>query len=314
MKSVFATLLQELNNGKSCELVTILSVSGTAPREPGCSMLVGSGGRPLAGTVGGGRVEWQAVNRAAELLNAKESGEEVFAHGMKTETDGSSCGAKVMLRFSFCEAANAALVQALTEALSSGGGTLRLSPGGEASFRPGERVSEVLKEDILSLYLPPQDRVLLFGAGHVAQALVPLLRPLGFSVTVFDERSGLADPAHFPEARNVLNGSFSEDLPARTGAMPEDYIVIMSAAHSSDELILSHFMDRTYRYVGMLGSRKKAAAIRERLMKKGVPEARLNKVHIPIGLSIGARTPEEVALSVAAELVKTRAETQVPID
>lgn len=308
MRDVFTTLLRELENGRSCELVTILSVVGTAPREPGCTMLIGEDGAQAAGTVGGGCIEWQAVKKGSLLLKNKENGEALFEHGCVTE--GASCGAKVTLRFTYCDASNTALKRALNEGLQAGSGTLFIPTVGEAAFRIGKRGEAVYDNGTLSLYVPPRDRVLLFGAGHVAQALVPLLKTLGFTVTVFDERKDLADRAHFPLADSLIVGSFSENLPLRTGALPSDYIVIMSATHSSDTLILSHFVDRDYRYIGMLGSRKKAASIRESLIKKGVHEARLNGVHIPIGLSIGARTPEEVALSAAAELVQLRAENR----
>lgn len=310
MKSVFSTLLKELDSGRACELVTILSVAGTAPREPGCTMLVGENGRQLAGTVGGGSTEWQALKKASELLRVKGNGETVFTHGYRTEAGAMTCGADVTLRFTYCSDCDGSLIHPLKEALDADGGTLVLPPSGRGEFRADERPGSVFCDDTLFLYLPPADRVLLFGAGYVAQSLVPLLKPLGFTVTVFDERKDLADRLHFPEAHAVLTGSFSHDLPALTGAKNSDYIVIMSATHEQDEKILAQFCDRDYRYIGMLGSRNKATAIKDTLMKKGAPEARLSKVHIPIGLSIGACTPEEVALSVAAELVKTRAETR----
>lgn len=310
MKSVFFALLQELNTGHDCELVTILSVIGTAPREPGCTMLVGARASQLAGTVGGGCIEWQALKQADRLLTVKKSGEATFEHGCRTEAEDASCGAVITLRFTYCAAGDTALIRALTDALNSDGGTLCLPEKGEAVFRQGAQQEAPFHEDTLSLYLPPPDRVLLFGAGHVAQALVPLLKPLGFTVFVYDNRKDIADEAHFPQADTVTAGPFSEDLALLTGAKATDYIVIMSAAHRSDELILSHFTDREYRYIGMLGSRKKAVSIKENLIKTGVPEARLHALHIPIGLSIGARTPEEVALSVAAELVSIRAQTR----
>lgn len=307
MRNVLSVLLRELRSGRSCELATILSVEGTAPREPGCTMLIGEDRTPLAGTVGGGCIEWQSLKKGAGLLAGKENGEAVFEHGCRTETAGASCGAKVTIRFTYCAASDGTLIRALSAAVASGGGTLQISAG-ETVFCPDTVPDAVLADGTLFLFLPPPDRVLLFGAGHVAQALVPLLGPLGFSVTVYDERRDLADRMHFPAAETVLAGSFSDDIVLRTGAVQSDYIVIMSAGHRSDEEILSHFTDRDYRYIGMLGSRRKAASLREHLKEKGVPEARLNRIRIPIGLPIGARTPEEVALSVAAELVKTRAE------
>ena len=308
MKTVFSALSRELEAGRVCELVTILSVRGTAPREPGCTMLVSSSGEQLAGTVGGGCIEWQALKMAARLLKNGESREEIFEHGCRTEPEGESCGAVITLRFTFCSPEDTPLRTALALAADSRSGTLFLKAAKKTEFLPGIKPKALFADGTLALYLPPPDRVLLFGAGHVATALVPLLKPLGFSVTVCDNRPDLAVRARFPEAEAVLCSPFTEDLTAVTDARPEDYIVIMSASHGTDGMVLSHFLDKDYRYIGVLGSRKKAAAIREKCLKKGVPEGRLDAVHIPIGLSIGARTPEEVALSVAAELVKVRAE------
>lgn len=299
MRAVFEALLRETENARPCVLVTISSVSGTAPRGPGTSMLVGEDGTRLAGTVGGGDAEWQAQSRAVTYLKAGKNGRETLTHGS---------GAKITLRFTCCPGPEKIPVRVLKEALSSGGGTLLVPKAGEASFLPDVK-TEQTDGETLYLHLPPKERAILFGAGHVAKALCPLLNTLGFSVTVYDDRKELAQSSRFPEAEAVLTGPYSGDIAAVTNAKAEDYIVIMSASREKDEQILSHFTDRSYRYIGMLGSRQKAAAIRDSLTKKGVPEARLKEVHIPIGLDIGARTPEEVALSAAAELVKTRAET-----
>lgn len=305
MRKVLEALLKELENGRVCELATILRVEGTAPREPGCTMLIGEDGTPLAGTVGGGSTEYHALETAAALLKNGENGEAVFTHG----ADIPSCRTEVTVRFTCCRPGDGLLIAALREALSRKEGTLRLLSAGGARFLPGVRPERPDGVEGTDLYLPSAERVVIFGAGHVAQALCPLLKTLGFSVTVYDERAELADSLHFSAADRVLAGPFSADIVKATGAGPEDCIVIMSATHATDEQILSRFTDRAYRYIGMLGSGKKAAAIRDSLMKKGVPEARLKNIHIPIGLDIGARTPEEVALSVAAELVGIRAGT-----
>lgn len=306
MRTVIEAWLNELDNGRACELVTILAVEGTAPREPGCTMVIGQDGRILAGTVGGGSVEYEAVKKAALLFKEGQSGEAVFEHGSGIKNEADFYGAKVTLRFTYCGETMRTFLPSLREAFSADRGRLVVHPSGKIEFFAGSIPEETVKDGALCLYLPPKSRVLLFGAGHVAQALCPLLKTVGFSVTVCDERKELACRERFPQADGVLAAPFSEDIAELTGAGAEDFIVIMSATHRTDELILSRFADREYRYIGMLGSRRKAAAITGSLIEKGVPEARLKEVHVPIGLPIGARTPEEIALSVAAELVKVR--------
>ncbi len=148
--------------------------------------------------------------------------------------------------------------------------------------------------------LPKPPRVLLFGAGHVGRALADVLALLDLPVTVTDPRAELLTAERFPaaERRVVPEERMTVDAAA------EDLVVILTHSHALDYAVLRQAMATEARYVGLIGSRKKSALFRERLAADGVPPADIEaRLHMPVGLPIGAETPEEIAVSIAAELI-----------
>ena len=160
------------------------------------------------------------------------------------------------------------------------------------------------------LYSEPMGRdgvLYLFGAGHVGRALAPLLAQVDFRVVVFDSRPEALDPHFFPGVQQVVQGSFSQISDA-VSVTPRDYVVVMTPGHGADLEVLCQVMACCPRYVGCMGSRKKLAFIREHLAKRGFSQKEIESLHLPIGLSIQAETPKEIAVSVAAELIAFRAQ------
>jgi len=137
------------------------------------------------------------------------------------------------------------------------------------------------------------------GAGHVATALAPLLARVGFAVTVVDEREGWADPARVPEVELVA-GTY-ESLAGRVD--PRGAVLVMTHDHRLDQDAVEWALRRGYAFVGGVGSRAKAARTRERLEAKGFPAEDVARVRMPLGVDIGARLPDEIAVSIAAELI-----------
>ncbi|MFQ9141352.1 MAG: XdhC family protein [Oscillospiraceae bacterium] len=150
-------------------------------------------------------------------------------------------------------------------------------------------------------------RVYLFGAGHVGRALAPVLRYVGFEVTVYDNRAELASPAHFPTAHEIIVGDFRRIFD-KVSLTADDYAVVMTPGHQADYEILEQVLRTLATYIGCIGSRKKVALTRERLAAAGFSQQDIDRVHAPIGLPILAETPEEIAISVAAEMIRHRAE------
>ena len=154
-------------------------------------------------------------------------------------------------------------------------------------------------------------RVYIFGGGHVSQALVPAIAAVGFRPVVYDDRPEFADPALFPQAEAALCGSFTA-LAERIKVTPDDYVVIMTRGHQADYEVLTQTLRSGAKYIGCIGSKKKLSICRDRLLAAGFTAEEYAKVHAPIGLAIGAETPEEIAVSVAAEMIAVRAGHELP--
>jgi len=152
--------------------------------------------------------------------------------------------------------------------------------------------------------LPPA-LLYIFGAGHVAINLCKTAANAGFDVVVIDDRTSYATQERFPAAREVHAGDFDEAI--RTLDPTEDaYIVIVTRGHRDDMRILRWALQTRARYVGMIGSKRKVIEISKTLQQEGVPAHLFDRVHAPIGIDIGAITPEEIAVAITAELIAIR--------
>ena len=156
------------------------------------------------------------------------------------------------------------------------------------------------------MVLPVGERALIFGAGHIAKALVPLLHTVGFRAVVFDDRPELATRESFPQADEVICGDFAR-IEDYVSIRPEDYVVIMTNGHEHDFQAEVQGLRHTIAYVGVIGSRKKTAFVNQRLREAGIGEAAIASVHTPIGTAIKAVTPEEIAVSITGEMILVRA-------
>jgi xanthine dehydrogenase accessory factor len=145
----------------------------------------------------------------------------------------------------------------------------------------------------------------IFGGGHVSLPLAKTAKLLGFRITVIDDRAEFASTERFPEAESVLAGDFTKTFP-KLKIDKSGYIVIVTRGHQNDELVLEWAIGTPARYIGMIGSQTKVKTIYSHLLARGVSQERLDSVHSPIGLEIGAQTPEEIAVSILAEIIKVR--------
>lgn len=151
------------------------------------------------------------------------------------------------------------------------------------------------------------DAVYLFGAGHVARHTASLAANVGFRTVVLDDRAELANADRFPAADEVhVLPSFHEPM-QRVAIDGRSYVVIVTRGHSHDKTVLSHALRTKACYIGMIGSRRKRDSIYRLLLEEGFQQRDIDRVHCPIGLSIGAETPEEIAVSIVGELIQVRA-------
>ena len=146
----------------------------------------------------------------------------------------------------------------------------------------------------------------VFGAGHVSRQIVPCACRVGFQVVVIDDRPDFVDTAHFPDARDVYQLPF-EGVMDRLPVHELSYLVIVTRGHMHDKNVLAQALKTKAGYIGMIGSSRKRDIIYKKLLEEGFTQKDLSRVHSPIGLDIGAETPEEIAISIVAELIKVRA-------
>lgn len=149
---------------------------------------------------------------------------------------------------------------------------------------------------------PPH--LVLCGAGHVSVYTARIAKMVGFHVTVIDERTDFANKERFPDSDSILNVPFSDAL--NTINDPNTYYVIVTRGHKDDNLCLRTILNKSYTYCGMIGSRSKIKVVFEDLLACGYSKAKLETVHSPIGLPIGAQTPEEIAVCIAGEMIQVK--------
>ena len=152
--------------------------------------------------------------------------------------------------------------------------------------------------------LPPA-LLYIFGAGHVSINLYEVARKAGFDVTIIDDRNAYASRDRFPHAREVIAEDFDMAM-TRITPNESSYIVIVTRGHRDDMRVLRWAVQTPARYVGMIGSKRKTITIFRELTQEGIAEALFQKVHAPVGLDIGAITPEEIAVAITAELIAVR--------
>ena len=328
MRTILPQILSERAAGRDCVLVSLIADSGSAPRGKGSLMLVGAQGR-IAGTVGGGAIERRCENMGKTLTAERRSDiHEFILRANKTEDIGMICGGDVTAQFQFIPAESPLwdevlhLAQARMAAhrhgwliLREDGGTPTLAADGQCLA--GENLSaETLQtlcrkqcaraDGYFSLPLPTGDRVIIFGAGHVAQSLCPVLRSVDFSPVIYDPRAELLTRALFPEAEDMICDDFTR-ISDHLTITADDYLVVMTHGHIHDYTVEEYALRGEFAYLGVIGSRRKIAAVNDQLLKSGIPPERLNDVHTPIGLNIKAVTPAEIAVSIAGEMILVRA-------
>jgi len=159
---------------------------------------------------------------------------------------------------------------------------------------------EIFVEPIL-----PAAQLYIFGAGHVAASLFHTAKDAGFECTVVDDRELYANPQRFPGAREVIAEDFGQAM-ARLTLCESTFVVIVTRGHRDDLRVLRWAVQTPARYIGMIGSKRKTIAIFRELQNEGLPAQLFSRVHAPIGLDIGAVTPEEIAVSITAELIAVR--------
>ena len=187
-----------------------------------------------------------------------------------------------------------------------------LSEGKEALKEKKPRILVFSYEDRrVEILLEPvscEPTVYIFGGGHVSEQIAPLAKNVNFKVVVIDDREMFANRERFPEADEVIVSEFEKCF-ERLNIDESSYVVIVTRGHLYDGIVLGQALESNARYIGMIGSRKKIGTLYQSLIEKGIAKETLGRVHAPIGIDINSETPEEIAVSIVAELIKVRGET-----
>ena len=308
-------LKEQAVHGNDCYLIALIESEGSTPRSSGAYMLVNKNGW-VAGTVGGGGMEYAAVLEAQKKLQEGEAKSFQKRFDLTTAA-GMACGGYCSLQFCYLPAQKETeiLAEYVLYKLEGRYPWWLLLPMGEGSilvedFLPLKKHQGFYDLDGKEYYAEQYNydgRVFVFGAGHVARELVPLLSHLGFKCVVLDDREEFADPAVFPTAHKVLQVDYTK-LEGIVKPNCKDYAVVMTRGHVHDANCERFLLTTPVSYIGVMGSKNKAKLARETLLAEGYTEAQLARITTPIGLDIGSETPAEIAVSIAAQLIQVRAQ------
>lgn len=315
MKSFFLQLKKEIEKGNDTEIVVITDMSGSAPRGVGAMMLVDKDGL-VFGTIGGGPAENQSIEMAKEHISLKKSSTYDFRLYENNISDiGAVCGGDIAIFLQFVDSSDNRWIDFIDGAILKIDkripDTICFDLKGDISKLLNKQSRQYeYSEDKFNLPLIIHERAFVFGAGHCSKALVPILSSVGFSVTVMDDRKELLKEDNFPTAENLVIDNYN-----KAGEIldigNEDYVVIMTAGHKADYILEEQLIRKNPAYIGVIGSRSKIGVVNEKLRNDGITEEQIKTVHTPIGLDIHSVTPEEVAVSIAAEMIYERHEFRI---
>jgi xanthine dehydrogenase accessory factor len=346
MRNIYLHLPAILKEEEKYSIATVISTSGSTPQKPGNSALFSSKGRLIGTVGGGileARCTSKALRNAEtrtatldlfDLNNSiKEKGEAICGGEATVLIDG-LVSSDIQL---FRKAADllsrriaAAIVTEITvynpdtitvkrylqsdetsaKELSAGtvGEAERLLKSGK---HEGYFLSEVKKPGDVSFItfiepIFPPPRLIIAGAGHIGRALTHYGRRLGFEITVADSRTEFASRENLPEADHIITGDIATAM-AGIEADSDTFVVIVTHGHADDAAVLRSTVGKPFGYLGMIGSRKKVAKVRHDFIENGwADEETWRKIHAPIGVEIESKTVEEIAISIAAQLVLVR--------
>lgn len=314
-------------------LASVAKRHGSLPMSATAKMLVTAGGARI-GTVGGGCLEAEIIERAHDVLQSRVPA--LSSHSLNAELAGDyglTCGgtAELFIEPVFADGRLAAVYAEASAVMARGERALMATgvdwgrdvvkaifpyPGryfgaDDAHLRDAVRSFDTMSElpslenGVLVEPISGKPRLVVFGAGHVGARLAEAAAFAGWRVTVADDRADFADANRLPFAERVVVCDFHDVL----GAVHLDadtYVVIATRGHQHDVVLAGQLVPRPLRYLGMLGSRRKVALTAKVLREWGITDAQIESVRAPVGLSIGADTPEEIAVSVVAEMISVR--------
>jgi xanthine dehydrogenase accessory factor len=335
---VLTEIIHTLQRERRVMLATIISTTGSTPASAFSKMLVTEGGTRLTGTVGGGCVEADVLRAASKLHTENRAAILTFHLNEDEYVQGLICGGSLDVLIEPIDATAIPLFQRLHARSEQGedsvlatmiseNGTIvskdlldahNTSTGWKEVEIPDlfEELRKCLHRhqtrriklegaEVLLEPIAGTPSLIIYGGGHVSKFISHAATMAGFLVTIVDDRPEYANARRFPEAKETLALDSSRAFDTLR-INPSTYVVIVTRGHRYDEEILERAVYTDARYIGMIGSRRKVLTTYERLIERGVAPEQLKRVHAPMGIEIGSATPEEIGISVVAELIAVR--------
>jgi len=315
MKETWKFIQDKLKSNTLVILLVVIDNDGSNPGQPGFKMAVANDGT-MIGSIGGGQTEYRLVEKAKKELGKKNPQisikKEVHRPDADEDRSGMICSGEQWIAFYPISAANSEIVNSINISIDKEEkGMIHFNQDG-FTFNVGETEHHKHQNPVTSVeewqyneVICKKNHLYIFGAGHVGLALSNIASQLNFVVHIFDNRKGINTmtmnkSAQFKEVIDY------KDVDSHVPDGDNSYVVIMTFGHKSDEVVLQQFLNKNIRYLGMMGSQKKVDAIFKNLETEKFPREILQKVHAPIGLEINSQTPDEIAISVVAEMIATK--------
>jgi len=304
-------IAQLIKDGQQAMLLYVFANEGSSPGKQGFKMAIFDNGIML-GSIGGGMMEQKLIELAKTHLQstcdfAPFVKRQIHSKDIKKDQSGMICSGEQKVGFYKVSSNHLSLIESIAIAKT---GVIMLSEGG-VEFQPGhslvqtifEQSSEkewIYREDIRKKHVAH-----IIGAGHVGLALSRTLHQLGFYVHIYDDRDDLytlknneyADEKHIVDYEEISKHIVLDNY---------NYVIIVSFGYRSDKLVLEQLIKNNYSFLGMMGSEFKVKQIKSELLKEGVKQADLDKVHAPIGVLKHCNSPEEIAVSIAAQVIDVK--------
>ena len=314
MQKIFEAIKNGLAKGKECLLATIIASSGSTPRGKGAYMVIGEAGR-ICGTIGGGSLEYNVILQGQRQISQRKNFLYEYILTMERSAElGMICGGTCTILYQYLCQEDLPLMEKGLVVSQSKEPYWLLLPVEEGKLQILQGAADFQSDGLVTVgtaqYYAEQfnfdGKVYIFGGGHLAQEVVPVLSHLGFRCIVLDDREEFAKLELFGGAEEVLLADFKA-LQNVVQLTEKDYVAVMTRGHLHDADVERFVLNTPAGYIGVVGSRRKAQITRETLLGEGFSPEQLDRIITPIGLDIGSETPAEIAISIAAQFIQVRA-------
>lgn len=343
--NILKTAQTELTSGHDLVIALITHKSGSSPRQRGAAMVVTEKGL-VCGTIGGGRIEFLSIERAKQCIAEKNGAQELYNLTLSEASNtGMACGGANTVLFTLIKSTDTESLKIIERALECYGDSSTALIFGADHYeglsllekdRVHGRLAKILTADecgrliekahdrsylktlsikrsdaadlnLVMVSLLDSPRVLIFGGGHVSQALTVALAPLDFEMYIFEDRDEFLQQELFAPHTHCVRIDFEHILDTVTPT-ENDYICIITRGHAYDFKTAEQLLLKPHAFIGSIGSKHKAKSMNEYLLSQGMTENDLMQLHCPIGLPVGNDTPAEIAISIAAQIIQVKSE------